>query len=1054
MQHVFCSSSPVFPEGTVRQVFGKILMGLALLWLPVMAAAQSTTVVISQVYGGGGNAGAPYKNDFVELHNISSGPVSVDGWSVQYNSAASTTGNWQVTVLPDVSIPSGGYLLVSQAAGAGDVPALPDPDVEGSISMAAGSGKVALVASATPLAVANPAGTVVDLVGYGTATGYEGAGPVAALSNSTAALRNDQGSTDTDNNLADFTVGAPVPRNSETPPYLPSADLLVSSLDPENGADEVPHDSDLTVMFNRAVEPVEGGTVTLFRAGQPDPEVTWDVEDWSTVDIVGGVVKLYLPAAFTPSTDYYVLISPGAFKAVDGALFDGVSSPSVWAFRSAPPDIVGPVPTEYTPAAGSVGVAPYGVPFSPKIRFDEGISLSPAGGTISLHDGSDVLLETLDEVDMVVGGLGDELYLFFDTQLSPDQVYKVKVSANAVEDLLGNPNLAFEWSFTSEAEPEAAPLYAADSYTENFTIFGPVSDEGAEPALPLGWSLKGLVTTFNETVTQRAWGQGVNSGLRGLVGENVLGYQHTGSTVNDLTSPNLEKILTLRNETGEPIQNLVIEYTGKVERFDDETASRSPAYEVTVAGVSVPALGYGTGVSASDQRLVAPVTGLNIAPGAIFQIIWSSNRGGGSGGSKQIGLTDVSIGLGTGAFPPTVAGLASQLGKLEDVSAVMKVNVSADNGSAVTQRGFVYSPLTENPDPVIGGAGVIQVTNPETGTGEFEEEFTGLSPATAYVVKGFATNGNGTSYTLPLTVTTLPSPPVFTGVYEQPFDHYDGVWPVGWSAVSGGGVQVFNSTLDWSGAATNGGFYGNAGNPGLLGYLHTAASVDLNVKLRLTNGTGAPLTELFVKYLGRTGNVLGTRLPDWKVSINGVEYPVLAYSTAAGVDEEIKGVITGLSIAPGERFTIEWFSTRGEGSGNSRKIGLGEVVVALEEPEPGETEGFAAWLEVNAPGQTIGDDHDGDGVPNGVEYFFGLTGSGFTATPGIVNGKITWPDAGVTDVAYRVEVSTTLEAGSWVTVPEESLDLTVAGEISYVVPPSTPEEPRRFVRFVVTELEE
>ena len=42
-------------------------------------AAPSTTVVISQVYGGGGNSGATYKNDFIELHNISNAPVSIAG---------------------------------------------------------------------------------------------------------------------------------------------------------------------------------------------------------------------------------------------------------------------------------------------------------------------------------------------------------------------------------------------------------------------------------------------------------------------------------------------------------------------------------------------------------------------------------------------------------------------------------------------------------------------------------------------------------------------------------------------------------------------------------------------------------------------------------------------------------------------------------------------------------------------------------------------------------------------------------------------------------------
>ena len=47
--------------------------------------APATHVVISQVYGGGGNAGATFKNDFIELFNPTGGTVDLTGWSVQYS---------------------------------------------------------------------------------------------------------------------------------------------------------------------------------------------------------------------------------------------------------------------------------------------------------------------------------------------------------------------------------------------------------------------------------------------------------------------------------------------------------------------------------------------------------------------------------------------------------------------------------------------------------------------------------------------------------------------------------------------------------------------------------------------------------------------------------------------------------------------------------------------------------------------------------------------------------------------------------------------------------
>ncbi len=178
------------------------------------ASAASPNVVISQVYGGGGNAGATYKNDFIELFNRGSSPVSLTGWSVQYASTAGTT--WQATTLSG-SIAPGQYYLVQEAAGAGGTASLPAPDATGSIAMSATGAKVALVNSTAALSGACPSASVIDLVGYDGATCFEGGAAAPALTNTTAALRASGGCTDTDNNAADFAAGAPAPRNSASP---------------------------------------------------------------------------------------------------------------------------------------------------------------------------------------------------------------------------------------------------------------------------------------------------------------------------------------------------------------------------------------------------------------------------------------------------------------------------------------------------------------------------------------------------------------------------------------------------------------------------------------------------------------------------------------------------------------------------------------------------------------------------------------------------------------------------------------------------------------------
>ncbi|MFZ6021131.1 MAG: ExeM/NucH family extracellular endonuclease, partial [Chloroflexota bacterium] len=178
---------------------------------PAVVNAVSETVIISQIYGGGGNSGADYKNDYIELFNRGTTPVSLNGWSVQYASASGST--WQVTPLSGVLQP-GQYYLIQQASGSGGTLDLPAPDAIGSIAMSATSGKVALVNSQTALSDTCPKNAmIVDFVGYGTANCAEGR-PAPTLSNMTAAQRVQNGCQDSDDNLVDFSIAAPFPRNS------------------------------------------------------------------------------------------------------------------------------------------------------------------------------------------------------------------------------------------------------------------------------------------------------------------------------------------------------------------------------------------------------------------------------------------------------------------------------------------------------------------------------------------------------------------------------------------------------------------------------------------------------------------------------------------------------------------------------------------------------------------------------------------------------------------------------------------------------------------------
>ena len=187
----------------------------AVLLLPSAHATVSTDVVVNEVYGGGGNSGATLKNDFIELRNDGSAAVSLASWSVQYISAApGATTTWQVTNLTG-SIAPGATYLIGEAAGTGGTADLPTPDATGAINLSGTAGTVALVTSQTALTCKTAAdcaadASIKDLVGYGTAVIHEGSADAPAASNTTSVARDASG-TDTDQNGADFTAGAPTP---------------------------------------------------------------------------------------------------------------------------------------------------------------------------------------------------------------------------------------------------------------------------------------------------------------------------------------------------------------------------------------------------------------------------------------------------------------------------------------------------------------------------------------------------------------------------------------------------------------------------------------------------------------------------------------------------------------------------------------------------------------------------------------------------------------------------------------------------------------------------
>ena len=196
---------------------------ICVLSLSGLSATAQDKLLLTQVYGGGGSSSstAAFKTDFVEVFNAGATNVDLTAYSVQYGPAtgANATLFTGITTLTGTLAPGQYYLISEGTAGTGGA-TLTGADLTGSINLAAGSGKVALVKGTSVLGSSTNGcsdSSIVSLIGYGAidSTCAAGGAAIATLDATKSATRTSS-CTDTGNNAADFTVGTPVPRNTQT----------------------------------------------------------------------------------------------------------------------------------------------------------------------------------------------------------------------------------------------------------------------------------------------------------------------------------------------------------------------------------------------------------------------------------------------------------------------------------------------------------------------------------------------------------------------------------------------------------------------------------------------------------------------------------------------------------------------------------------------------------------------------------------------------------------------------------------------------------------------
>lgn len=200
----------------------------SLLTCILAAAAQGQTLLINEIYhGGGAGTGSPaYRTDYIEIYNAGSTPIDLAGFRLDYGSSAQAAGTFPTAVgvltaslLTGSSVlQPGQYFLIrtgsSGAAGATDVPA--DNVFATGASLSATSGAIRLQ---------DAVAVILDIVGWGTTNNFEGQAALAATSTAVSISRTNF--VDTNNNRNDFSSGTATP-TSMAP--IPEPTVLFASL--------------------------------------------------------------------------------------------------------------------------------------------------------------------------------------------------------------------------------------------------------------------------------------------------------------------------------------------------------------------------------------------------------------------------------------------------------------------------------------------------------------------------------------------------------------------------------------------------------------------------------------------------------------------------------------------------------------------------------------------------------------------------------------------------------------------------------------------------------
>ena len=432
------------------------------------------------------------------------------------------------------------------------------------------------------------------------------------------------------------------------------------------------------------------------------------------------------------------------------------------------------------------------------ITYNGGATVTASGVVWSTSASPTVALSTKTS-----NGAATGIFTSSITGLSPGTLYYVRSYAtNAIGTSYGA-----QISFTTLTSPTLAATTAASSIASTTaTSGGDISSDGGSAVTVRGivWGTTSNPTTALTTKTSDGTGTGAfTSSLTGLTpattyfvksyATNAIGTNY-GAEISFTTpavAPTLAATTAASSITGTTATS-----GGNISSDGGSAITASgivwgTATNPTTVLTTKTSDGTGTGVFTSSLTGLTPAT-------TYFVKSYATNAIGTNYGAE--------ISFTTPAVAPTLAATTAA-SSITGTTATSGGNISSDGGSAITASGIVWGTAT-NPTTVL-----TTKTSDGTGTGVFTSSLTGLTPATTYFVKSYATNAIGTNYgaeisfTTPAVAPTLAATTAASSITGTTATSGGNITTDGGSAVTAKGIvwgTVTNPTIDLSTKTTDG----------------------------------------------------------------------------------------------------------------------------------------------------------------------------------------------------------------------------------------------------------